>query len=433
MRMYDMIVKKRNGGELADQEIQAIIDGYVGGIIPDYQMSALLMAIYFQGMTNRELGTLTMAMAKSGDMVDLSSIDGIKVDKHSTGGVGDKTTLVLAPLVATCGGKVAKMSGRGLGHTGGTVDKMESIPGMRVEMDEQDFLRQVRKIGVSVIGQSGELAPADKKLYALRDVTGTVESIPLIASSIMSKKLAAGSDAILLDVKVGSGAFMKNIDDAHTLAEVMVRIGQHNGRRMKALLTDMDCPLGVSIGNALEVKEVIETLSGHGPSDLEHECVTMAAHMLELSNLGTYDACLAKAKQALFDGSALRKFQDMIIAQGGNGEVIHDTSLLPGATYTYDIKTTKCGYIQHMQTEEIGLAAVQLGAGRATKEDTIDFGAGIVMAKKTGDAVQVGEILATLYANDEFLFERAADVYVQALTIGADPVELQNPILGMVE
>ena len=433
MRMYDMIVKKRNGGELADQEIQAIIDGYVGGIIPDYQMSALLMAIYFQGMTNRELGTLTMAMAKSGDMVDLSSIDGIKVDKHSTGGVGDKTTLVLAPLVATCGGKVAKMSGRGLGHTGGTVDKMESIPGMRVEMDEQDFLRQVRKIGVSVIGQSGELAPADKKLYALRDVTGTVESIPLIASSIMSKKLAAGSDAILLDVKVGSGAFMKNIDDAHTLAEVMVRIGQHNGRRMKALLTDMDCPLGVSIGNALEVKEVIETLFGHGPSDLEHECVTMAAHMLELSNLGTYDACLAKAKQALFDGSALRKLQDMIIAQGGNGEVIHDTSLLPGATYTYDIKATKCGYIQHMQTEEIGLAAVQLGAGRATKEDTIDFGAGIVMAKKTGDAVQVGEILATLYANDESLFERAADVYVQALTIGADPVELQNPILGMVE
>ena len=433
MRMYDMIVKKRNGGELADQEIQAIIDGYVGGIIPDYQMSALLMAIDFQGMTNRELGTLTMAMAKSGDMVDLSSIDGIKVDKHSTGGVGDKTTLVLAPLVATCGGKVAKMSGRGLGHTGGTVDKMESIPGMRVEMDEQDFLRQVRKIGVSVIGQSGELAPADKKLYALRDVTGTVESIPLIASSIMSKKLAAGSDAILLDVKVGSGAFMKNIDDAHTLAEVMVRIGQHNGRRMKALLTDMDCPLGVSIGNALEVKEVIETLSGHGPSDLEHECVTMAAHMLELSNLGTYDACLAKAKQALFDGSALRKFQDMIIAQGGNGEVIHDTSLLPGATYTYDIKATKCGYIQHMQTEEIGLAAVQLGAGRATKEDTIDFGAGIVMAKKTGDAVQVGDILATLYANDESLFERAADVYVQALTIGADPVELQNPILGMVE
>ena len=304
MRMYDIILKKRANLALTNEEIRFVIEGYVNGTIPDYQVSALLMTIVFNGMNARELGTLTLSMAQSGQMVDLSSIDGITVDKHSTGGVGDKTTLIIAPLVAACGGKVAKMSGRGLGHTGGTIDKMESIPHLKVSLSQEDFIAQVNRIGLAVIGQSEGLAPADKKLYALRDVTGTVDSIPLIASSVMSKKLASGAQAILLDVKVGSGAFMKTIDDARSLAKAMVDIGRENGRSVKAVLTDMDRPLGHAIGNALEIREVIDTLKGHGPEDLTHECIIMAAHMLVLSHICDYETALTRVRKALDSGDA---------------------------------------------------------------------------------------------------------------------------------
>ena len=328
MRMYDVILKKRQGVELSDKEIQWLIRGYVEGNIPDYQMSAFLMAVMFKGMTTKELGTFTMAMAHSGDMVNLSAIKGIKVDKHSTGGVGDKTTLVIASLVAACGGVVAKMSGRGLGHTGGTIDKMESIPGLKTELSEEAFRNQVNNIGVAVIGQSSNIAPADKKIYALRDVTATVDSIPLIASSIMSKKLASGADAILLDVKVGSGAFMKSLDEAYTLAQTMVDIGLENKRIVKAVITDMDRPLGYAIGNALEIGEVIQTLRGHGPRDLTDECLVMAAYLLVMSEKGDYDTCYAKVQTALQNGKSLAKLRELIVSQGGDGHVVDDISLL---------------------------------------------------------------------------------------------------------
>lgn len=433
MRMYDIILKKRADLPLSDKEIRFVIDGYVKGEIPDYQVSALLMTIVFNGMNARELGTLTLAMAQSGNMVDLSNIDGITVDKHSTGGVGDKTTLIIAPLVAACGGKVAKMSGRGLGHTGGTIDKMESIPNLKVSLEQDAFINQVNKIGLAVIGQSEGLAPADKKLYALRDVTGTVDSIPLIASSVMSKKLASGAQAILLDVKVGSGAFMKNIEDARELAKAMVDIGKENGRSVKAILTDMDRPLGHAIGNALEIREVIDTLKGHGPEDLTHECIIMAAHMLVLSHMCDYETALNRVQQALDSGVALERLRLMVDAQGGDSRVIDDESILTIGQFTYDVIAPQDGYITHMNTEQCGIASVMLGAGRTVKDGPIDYSAGIVMHKKTGDAVRMGERIATLYASDESLFTNAAQTYLAAITIGNTAPKVVDTILDVVE
>ena len=433
MRMYDIILKKRADLPLSDKEIRFVIDGYVKGEIPDYQVSALLMTIVFNGMNARELGTLTLAMAQSGNMVDLSNIDGITVDKHSTGGVGDKTTLIIAPLVAACGGKVAKMSGCGLGHTGGTIDKMESIPNLKVSLEQDAFINQVNKIGLAVIGQSEGLAPADKKLYALRDVTGTVDSIPLIASSVMSKKLASGAQAILLDVKVGSGAFMKNIEDASELAKAMVDIGKENGRSVKAILTDMDRPLGHAIGNALEIREVIDTLKGHGPEDLTHECIIMAAHMLVLSHMCDYETALNRVQQALDSGVALERLRLMVDAQGGDSRVIDDESILTIGQFTYDVIAPQDGYITHMNTEQCGIASVMLGAGRTVKDGPIDYSAGIVMHKKTGDAVRMGERIATLYASDESLFTNAAQTYLAAITIGNTAPKVVDTILDVVE
>lgn len=433
MRMYDIILKKRANLPLTDEEIRFVIDGYVKGEIPDYQVSALLMTIVFNGMNARELGTLTLAMAQSGNMVDLSNIDGITVDKHSTGGVGDKTTLIIAPLVAASGGKVAKMSGRGLGHTGGTIDKMESIPNLKVSLEQDAFINQVNKIGLAVIGQSEGLAPADKKLYALRDVTGTVDSIPLIASSVMSKKLASGAQAILLDVKVGSGAFMKNIEDARELAKAMVDIGKENGRSVKAILTDMDRPLGHAIGNALEIREVIDTLKGHGPEDLTHECIIMAAHMLVLSHICDYETALSRVQEALDSGAALERLRMMIDAQDGDSRVIDDESLLAIGKFTYDVTAPQGGYITHMNTEQCGIASVMLGAGRTVKDGPIDYSAGIVMHKKTGDAVSMGERIATLYASDESLFTNAAQTYLAAIIIGNTAPKVVDTILDIVE
>ena len=433
MRMYDIILKKRANLPLTDEEIRFVIDGYVKGEIPDYQVSALLMTIVFNGMNARELGTLTLAMAQSGNMVDLSNIDGITVDKHSTGGVGDKTTLIIAPLVAASGGKVAKMSGRGLGHTGGTIDKMESIPNLKVSLEQDAFINQVNKIGLAVIGQSEGLAPADKKLYALRDVTGTVDSIPLIASSVMSKKLASGAQAILLDVKAGSGAFMKNIEDARELAKAMVDIGKENGRSVKAILTDMDRPLGHAIGNALEIHEVIDTLKGHGPEDLTHECIIMAAHMLVLSHMCDYETALNRVQQALDSGAALERLRLMIEAQGGDSRVIDDDRVLTIGKFTYDVTSPQDGYITHMNTEQCGIASVMLGAGRTIKDGPIDYSAGIVMHKKTGDSVTVGESIATLYASDESLFTNAAQTYLEAITIGNTAPKVVDTILDIVE
>ena len=433
MRMYDIILKKRANLPLSDKEIRFVIDGYVKGEIPDYQVSALLMTTVFNGMNARELGTLTLAMAQSGNMVDLSNIDGITVDKHSTGGVGDKTTLIIAPLVAACGGKVAKMSGRGLGHTGGTIDKMESIPNLKVSLEQDAFINQVNKIGLAVIGQSEGLAPADKKLYALRDVTGTVDSIPLIASSVMSKKLASGAQAILLDVKVGSGAFMKNIEDARELAKAMVDIGKGNGRSIKAILTDMDRPLGHAIGNALEIREVIDTLKGHGPEDLTHECIIMAAHMLVLSHMCDYETALNRVQQALDSGVALERLRLMVDAQGGDSRVIDDEIILTIGQFTYDVIAPQDGYIIHMNTEQCGIASVMLGAGRTVKDGPIDYSAGILMHKKTGDSVTVGECIATLYASDESLLSNAAKTYLEAITFGETAPIMADTILDIVE
>ena len=424
MRMYDIILKKRANLALTNEEIRFVIEGYVHGTIPDYQVSALLMTIVFNGMNARELGTLTLSMAQSGQMVDLSSIDGITVDK---------TTLIIAPLVAACGGKVAKMSGRGLGHTGGTIDKMESIPHLKVSLSQEDFIAQVNRIGLAVIGQSEGLAPADKKLYALRDVTGTVDSIPLIASSVMSKKLASGAQAILLDVKVGSGAFMKTIEEARSLAKAMVDIGRENGRSVKAVLTDMDRPLGHAIGNALEIREVIDTLKGHGPEDLTHECIIMAAHMLVLSHICDYETALTRVRKALDSGAALERLRLMIDAQGGNSSVIDDESLLAIGQCTYDVIAPKAGYITHMNTEQCGIASVMLGAGRTIKDGPIDYSAGIIMHKKTGDAITEGECIATLYASDESLLANAAKTYIEAITIGEEMPNVVDTILDIVE
>ena len=389
MRMVDIIEKKRDGQELTTAEINFFIEGYTKGEIPDYQASALAMAIYFQDMNARERADLTRAMVESGDTIDLSAIDGIKVDKHSTGGVGDTTTLVLAPLVASLGVPVAKMSGRGLGHTGGTIDKLESIAGFHVELTREQFIDLVNRDKVAVIGQSGNLTPADKKLYALRDVTGTVNSIPLIASSIMSKKIAAGADAIVLDVKTGDGAFMKTQEDAEELAHAMVRIGNHVGRKTIAIISDMSQPLGFAIGNALEVKEAIETLQGKGPKDLTELVLTLGSQMVILAG---------KAKTS---GKALAKFKEFLANQGGDASIVDDLTKLPQAKYKIELPAKQSGYISRMVADEIGVASMILGAGRATKEDVIDLAVGLVLHKKVGDKVEEGESILTIYSNRE--------------------------------
>ncbi|BBF43815.1 pyrimidine-nucleoside phosphorylase [Lachnospiraceae bacterium KM106-2] len=427
MRMYDIIEKKKHGKQLTEEEIRTMIAEYTQGDIPDYQMSAFLMAVCFQGMNEIETAVLTDAMAHSGDMVDLSSIHGIKVDKHSTGGVGDKTTLIVGPIVAACGVKVAKMSGRGLGFTGGTLDKLESIPGFHTTLPIEQFYEIVNQVGISVIGQSGNITPADKKLYALRDVTATVDSIPLIASSIMSKKLAAGSDCIVLDVKTGSGAFMKTLEGSMELAQAMVRIGKHAGKKVVALITSMERPLGNAIGNALEVKEAVETLRGNGPKDLQEICVHLAANMLFLANKGSLKECMELAEMAIQDQSALRQLEKMIEAQGGDSRIISDLSLLPKAPFQREVKAVTSGYIHDMNAEQCGIASMLLGAGRKTKESKIDFGAGIKLKKKTGDHVETGETLGILYASKEQLFESAEEEFLRAYTIKeemADPVVL---------
>ena len=401
MRMYDIIMHKRDGQELTPQEINHFVTGYVSGAIPDYQASALAMAIFFKGMTPRETGWLTWEMACSGEMVDLSSIPGIKVDKHSTGGVGDKTTLAVAPIVASTGVPVAKMSGRGLGHTGGTLDKLESIPGFSVEIDRARFFDIVRETGVAVVGQSANLVPADKKLYALRDVTATVDSIPLIASSIMSKKIAAGCDRILLDVKCGSGAFMKTLDDATALAEAMVAIGEGVGRTTVALVTNMDQPLGNAIGNALEVQEAIDVLKGQAPKDITETCLELAANMLFLARKGTLASCRGLAQRQVESGAALKKFRQMVVAQGGDERVVDDYGVFAPARCKRDLLVPVAGWVQAMDAERCGRASMALGAGRATKDDKVDLSAGIVLRHKVGEWVNRGDVLATLYASNE--------------------------------
>ena len=402
MRMVDIIEKKRDGQELTTAEINFFIEGYTKGEIPDYQASALAMAIYFQDMNDRERADLTRAMVESGDTIDLSGIEGIKVDKHSTGGVGDTTTLVLAPLVASLGVPVAKMSGRGLGHTGGTIDKLESIAGFHVELTREQFIDLVNRDKVAVIGQSGNLTPADKKLYALRDVTGTVNSIPLIASSIMSKKIAAGADAIVLDVKTGDGAFMKTQEDAEELAHAMVRIGNHVGRKTIAIISDMSQPLGFAIGNALEVKEAIETLQGKGPKDLTELVLTLGSQMVILAGKAKTSE---EAKEMLLDsihsGKALAKFKEFLANQGGDASIVDDLTKLPQAKYKIELPAKQSGYISRMVADEIGVASMILGAGRATKEDVIDLAVGLVLHKKVGDKVEEGESILTIYSNRE--------------------------------
>lgn len=402
MRMVDIIEKKRDGQELTTAEINFFIEGYTKGEIPDYQASALAMAIYFQDMNDRERADLTRAMVESGDTIDLSAIDGVKVDKHSTGGVGDTTTLVLAPLVASLGVPVAKMSGRGLGHTGGTIDKLESIAGFHVELTREQFIDLVNRDKVAVIGQSGNLTPADKKLYALRDVTGTVNSIPLIASSIMSKKIAAGADAIVLDVKTGDGAFMKTQEDAEELAHAMVRIGNHVGRKTIAIISDMSQPLGFAIGNALEVKEAIETLQGKGPKDLTELVLTLGSQMVILAGKAkTSEEAKEMLLDAIHSGKALAKFKEFLANQGGDASIVDDLTKLPQAKYKIELPAKQSGYISRMVADEIGVASMILGAGRATKEDIIDLAVGLVLHKKVGDKVEEGESILTIYSNRE--------------------------------
>jgi len=398
--MVDLIEKKRDGYELTTEEIQFFINGYTSGDVPDYQASAMAMAIVFQGMTPRECADLTMAMVHSGDTVDLSGIQGIKVDKHSTGGVGDTTTLILAPLIASLDIPMAKMSGRGLGHTGGTIDKLESIPGFHVELSTEQFMDLVNKNKVAVVGQTGNLTPADKKLYALRDVTGTVESIPLIASSIMSKKIAAGADAICLDVKTGSGAFMKTEEDAVKLAHAMVRIGSHVGRKTIAVISDMSQPLGFAVGNALEVKEAMDTLRGEGPEDLTELVLTLGSQMVVLAQKAdTEEAARKMLEESIHSGKALQKFKEFVKSQGGDPAVVDHPEKLPQAQFVIDVPAKEDGVICEMVTDEIGKAAAMLGAGRAKKDDPIDLAAGLVLRKKIGDTVKKGETIVTLYSN----------------------------------
>ncbi|HDU8044824.1 TPA: pyrimidine-nucleoside phosphorylase [Listeria monocytogenes] len=412
MRMVDIISKKRDGKALSTEEIQFFIDGYTNGEIPDYQASALAMAIFFQDMNDQERADLTMAMVGSGDTIDLSAIEGIKVDKHSTGGVGDTTTLVLAPLVAAVGVPVAKMSGRGLGHTGGTIDKLESIEGFHIELDKKDFINLVNRDKVAVIGQSGNLTPADKKMYALRDVTGTVNSIPLIASSIMSKKIAAGADAIVLDVKTGAGAFMKTDEDAENLANAMVRIGNNVGRNTMAVISDMSQPLGEAIGNALEVKEAIDTLKGQGPEDLTELVLVLGSQMVVLAKQAeTLEEARAKLIEVIENGAALEKFKTFLSNQGGDASIVDHPEKLPQAKYQIEVPAKQSGFVSQIVADEIGIAAMILGAGRATKEDEINLAVGLMLRKKVGDAVQEGESLVTIFADQENVENVKAKIY----------------------
>ena len=424
MRMYDVITKKKHGEELTDSEIREFITEYTEGRIPDYQVSALMMAIYFKGMCDRETSTLTMAMSTSGDTVDLSEFGTLTVDKHSTGGVGDKTTLVVAPIAASLGCRLAKMSGRGLGHTGGTVDKLESFSGFDTSLTPEKFFAQVRKHGIAVIGQSGNLAPADKKLYALRDVTATVDSIPLITSSIMSKKLAAGSNSIVLDVKCGSGAFMREPEDAETLATKMVEIGKRCGRNMAALITNMDIPLGFAIGNSLEVKEAYSILSGAGPDDLRAVCVELATNMVSLALGYTAEEAKERVLDAISSGKAKAKFTEWIVAQGGDPTLAENPMLLPESSIKHEVKATNGGYISKMNAEEIGVSSVILGAGRETKDSVIDHSAGIVLVKKLGDRVDVGDTLAVLHTNNKDSISSAEAKFLGAISMSDEKVKL---------
>ncbi|MBN8250291.1 pyrimidine-nucleoside phosphorylase [Priestia flexa] len=423
MRMVDLIEKKRDRKELTTEEIQFIVKGFTDGDIPDYQMSALSMAIFFNGMTEQERADLTMSMVDSGDVIDLSAIEGIKVDKHSTGGVGDTTTLVLAPLVAAVGVPVAKMSGRGLGHTGGTIDKLEAISGFDVEISKQEFIDLVNKNKVAVVGQTGNLTPADKKLYALRDVTATVNSIPLIASSIMSKKIAAGADAIVLDVKTGAGAFMKSLDEAKELAQAMVNIGNNVGRNTMAVISDMSQPLGYAIGNALEVKEAIDTLQGKGPKDLEELCLTLGSYMVLLAEKAeSLTEARQKLEEVIANGKALEAFKVFLESQGGDGSLVDDPTKLPQAKHIVEVEAKTDGYVSEIIADSIGTAAMWLGAGRATKESEIDLAVGLVLQKKIGDYVKAGESLVTIHSNTEDIAKVKERIY-ESIKLSEEAVE----------
>lgn len=422
MRMVDLIHKKRSGEVLSEQEITYIVNGYTSGDIPDYQMSALLMAIFFNGMTSEEISVLTLAMAGSGEMIDLSEIAGIKVDKHSTGGVGDKISLIVGPIVASLGIPVAKMSGRGLGHTGGTVDKLESIPGFQIELSKEDFIHAVNKNKIAIVGQSGNLAPADKKMYALRDVTATVDSIPLIASSIMSKKIASGADAIVLDVKIGSGAFMKTVDDARALARTMVDIGTQLKRNTIAMITDMEQPLGREIGNANEIRESIEVLRGTGDKELTEVAISVAAYMSLLGKVfESFEEAQVAVRDIVLNGKALETLKRFIASQGGDPNVVDQPELLPTAAYHFEVLAEKDGYINQINAEQIGIAAMLLGAGRAKKEDQIDYAVGLTLNKKIGDEVKIGESICTIHANQQDV--KAVETMIQ----GAYRIENSKP------
>ncbi len=433
MRMYEIIEKKRDGFELSLDEINFFITEYCNNNVPDYQAAALLMAIFLKGMNERETADLTNVMADSGDRINLSSISGIKVDKHSTGGVGDKTTLILAPIVAACGIPVAKMSGRGLGHTGGTIDKLESIPGFNTSLSTEQFINNVKSKGISIAGQTGNLAPADKKIYALRDVTATVNNISLIASSIMSKKLASGADRIVLDVKTGSGAFMKTFEDSVELAQAMVKIGRNTGRETVAIVTDMDIPLGYAVGNSLEIIEAIDTLKNKGPEDLKDVSFELAARMLELSGIGKLEECRKKVVDSVESGKALSKFAELIENQGGNKTLIDDYTLFPQPAYKMSFICEKPGYIHSMKTDKIGMASLVLGAGRETKDSKIDYSAGIMFNKKTGDRVEVGESVAVLYTNREETLLQAVSLLNEAVVISEVPHERKPLILAYID
>ncbi|WP_088043788.1 pyrimidine-nucleoside phosphorylase [Bacillus sp. EAC] len=432
MRMVDLIEKKRDGKTLTTEEVNFVVNGFTDGSVPDYQMSAFAMAVFLKGMTEKEYSDLTMAMVHSGDTIDLSNIEGIKVDKHSTGGVGDTTTLVLGPLVASLDIPVAKMSGRGLGHTGGTIDKLEAVAGFHVELTEEEFMKQVNDIKLAVIGQTGDLTPADKKLYALRDVTATVNSIPLISSSIMSKKIAAGADAIVLDVKTGAGAFMKDIDDARDLARAMVKIGNNVGRQTVAVISDMSQPLGLAIGNALEVKEAIDTLKGEGPKDLEELCLVLGSQMVVLAKkAATLEEARAKLLENMKNGKALEVFKAFLVAQGGDGSVVDDPSKLPQAKYVQEVVAKQDGYVSQIVADAVGTAAMKLGAGRATKESVIDLAVGLMLNKKVGDAVKKGESLVTVYSNTEDITEVEKDL-LENILISTEKVEEPTLVYDLI-
>ncbi|SFC22583.1 pyrimidine-nucleoside phosphorylase [Bacillus sp. UNCCL81] len=432
MRMVDLIEKKRDGKTLTTEEVNFVINGFTDGSVPDYQMSAFAMAVFLKGMTEKEYSDLTMAMVHSGDTIDLSNIEGIKVDKHSTGGVGDTTTLVLGPLVASLDIPVAKMSGRGLGHTGGTIDKLEAVEGFHVELTEEEFTKQVNDIKLAVIGQTGDLTPADKKLYALRDVTATVNSIPLISSSIMSKKIAAGADAIVLDVKTGAGAFMKDIDDARDLAKAMVKIGNNVGRQTVAVISDMSQPLGFAIGNALEVKEAIDTLKGEGPKDLEELCLVLGSQMVVLAKKAeTLEEARAKLLENMKNGKALEVFKAFLVAQGGDGSVVDDPSKLPQAKYVQEVVAKQDGYVSQIVADAVGTAAMKLGAGRATKESVIDLAVGLMLNKKVGEAVKKGESLVTVYSSTEDISEVEKDL-LENIKISTEKVEEPTLVYDLI-